>query len=213
MNEAEEILRQLRAENPDEYDRIAKLRDGIRAVVFEKNDRLFVFCQAGKYNQLFLLDMEGNIVSRDISEILGKLKFHQTKKIQELSKGYNKHIQRIKRIFAEELKHRYAEKRHLVKLSSAQNYIISELRLMFDKTDNEDLKGQINTFEEVIRKVNRTAVKNELNKIKKNQMTGQPLIRKLTELYTRPNLHETFDSQSIRDEKITLPRIMSSEMM
>jgi len=213
LNEAEEILRQLRAENPDEYDRITKLRDGIRAVVFDKNDRLFVFSQAGKYNQLFLLDMEGNIVSRDISEILGKLKFHQTKEIRELPKGYNKHIQRVKQLFAEELKHRFAEKRHSVRLSPAQNYIISELRLMFDKTDNEDLKAQINTFEEVIRKVNRIAVKNELNKIKKNQMTGRPLIRKLTELYTRHNLQEILDSPSIKDERITLPRIISSEMM
>jgi superfamily II DNA/RNA helicase/HKD family nuclease len=213
LNEAEEILRQLRAENPDEYNRITKLRDGIRAAVSEQNDRLFVFSQAGKYNQLFLLDMEGNIVSRDISEILGKLKFHQTKKIRELPKGYNKHIQKVKQLFAEEVKHRFAEQRHSVRLSPAQNYIISELKLMFGRTDNEDLKAQINTFEEVIRKVNRAAVKNELNRIKKNQMTGKPLIQKLTELYTRHNLQEVLESQSIKDERITLPRIISSEMM
>jgi len=213
LNEAEEILRQLRAENPEEYERIAKLRDGIRAAVSEKNEHLFVFCKAKKYNQLFLVDMKGNIITRDISEILGKLKSCQTKKIRDLPKDYNKHIQKIKKLFTEELKHRYAEKRHSVSLSHAQNYIIGELKLMFKKTENENLKAQINTFEEIIRKINRIAVKKELNKIRKNKMTGKPLIRKLTELYTRHNLYEILDSPKSKDDRIALPRIISSEMM
>ena len=46
LNEAEEILRQLRKENPAEYERIADLRDGIRAAKTSTFKGQFVFCEA-----------------------------------------------------------------------------------------------------------------------------------------------------------------------
>src|SRR5256885_9380687 len=74
LNEAEEILRLLRKENPAEYQRIADLRDGIRAAKASSLKGQFVFCEAshperetGKgFQQLFLLDAEGAVVSKDI---------------------------------------------------------------------------------------------------------------------------------------------------
>ncbi len=56
INEAEELLRQLRREKPEEYERIANLRDGIRTVKPSSSKGLYVFCQADRYQQLFLLD-------------------------------------------------------------------------------------------------------------------------------------------------------------
>jgi superfamily II DNA/RNA helicase len=70
LNEAEEILRQLRSENPAEYQRIANLRDGIRSAKPSDSPGLYVFCQAGRYQQLFLLDENGAIVSRDVPQAL-----------------------------------------------------------------------------------------------------------------------------------------------
>ena len=74
LNEAEEIMRQLRKENPAEYDRIADLRDGIRAAKLSNEKGLYVFCQAGRYQQLFLVDEKGETVSRDIPRVLGAIK-------------------------------------------------------------------------------------------------------------------------------------------
>ena len=60
LNEAEEILRQLRKERPEEYERIANMRDGIRAAMASPLRKgLYVFCQADRYQQLFLLGREG----------------------------------------------------------------------------------------------------------------------------------------------------------
>src|SRR5436190_579397 len=64
LNEAEEILRQLRRENPGEYERITDLRDGIRAAKTSTHKGQFVFCEAASperetskgFQQLFLLD-------------------------------------------------------------------------------------------------------------------------------------------------------------
>ncbi|MDI6782474.1 MAG: phospholipase D-like domain-containing protein, partial [bacterium] len=62
LNEAEEILRQLRKDNPAEFQRIASLRDGIRTAMPSPNERIYVYCQAGRYHQLFLVDKQGEII-------------------------------------------------------------------------------------------------------------------------------------------------------
>jgi len=74
LNEAEEILRQLRRDDPAEYGRIADLRDGIRTGKPSPAKGLYAFCQAGRYQQLLLIDEKGDIVSRDIPRILGVIK-------------------------------------------------------------------------------------------------------------------------------------------
>src|SRR5207249_3489951 len=64
LNEGEEILRQLRKEDPAEYERIADLRNGIRAGKASSFKGQFVFCEASLperesskgFQQLFLLD-------------------------------------------------------------------------------------------------------------------------------------------------------------
>jgi len=71
LNEAEEILRQLKKENPAEYERISNLRDGIRTAKNTGSTKgTFVFCKSGTYKQLFLIDVEGRIVSRDLPKYL-----------------------------------------------------------------------------------------------------------------------------------------------
>ncbi len=88
LNEAEEILRQLRAENPAEYERIANLRDGIRAARPSDRKGMFVFCQAGRYQQLFLVDCNGEIASRDIPNVLGAVKCSPELHGQAMPDGY-----------------------------------------------------------------------------------------------------------------------------
>ena len=50
LNEAEEILRQLKKDDPAEYERIAALRDGIRTGKAALSRGQYVFCQAGRYH-------------------------------------------------------------------------------------------------------------------------------------------------------------------
>jgi hypothetical protein len=55
LGEAEGILRQLRAEDPAEFDRIASLRDGIRSGMNSLQPGMFVLCQAGTSSNFSLL--------------------------------------------------------------------------------------------------------------------------------------------------------------
>lgn len=214
LNEAEEILRQLRKEKPEEYERIANMRDGIRSGMATASRKgLYVFCQADRYQQLFLLDEKGEVVSRDIPKVLGAIKCSPETPTQPLPSDYNSAVMRVKRQFAEEVKHREAEREHTVSLTHGQRYVLRELRILFGRTEDEDVKAQINVLERAFRAANLTsAVKKELNLIRRNNMVADNLMKALVRIYQQHNMREWIDRQRIEQEK-PVPRVICSEAL
>ncbi|MBU4446751.1 SWF/SNF helicase family protein, partial [bacterium] len=213
FNEAEEELRQLQQENPDEYNRIANLRDGLRSVVSDDGKEYFIFCQADRYNQLYLVDENGTILTREITEILAKLKNQIGKTPKLIPAIYPKVVNKIKKQFIKEVVERYLEQKHIISLTESQRYLIKELKQIYADTDNEDLKSQIELFERVYKKVNRIAILEELNRIRRNKMSGIALIKKLSEIFTRHSLYEVLHLQSRMVEKPPIPKVICSEKM
>lgn len=211
LNEAEEILRQMRKENPDEYERIADLRDGIRTARPSDTNGLFVFCQAGRYQQLFFLDEKGDVVSRDISRILGTIKCGKELAALELPKGYNATVMGALSRFRQEVRHRQSELEHTFSLSHGQRYVMRELRSLFGATDDQDEKARINVLERTFRSAIPKAVDKELNKIRRNSITGENLLKKLGELYNAYSMRDWLDKKSNRFEDQAIPKIVCSE--
>lgn len=214
LNEAEEILRQLRKENPAEYQRIADLRDGIRTSKPNSAQRgLYVFCQADRFQQLFLLDERGEITSRDIPKVLGAIKCGPDASGAALPADYNAAVMRVKRQFAEEVKHRQAEREHTLSLTHGQRYALRELRILFGATEDEDAKAQINVLERAFRAPNLTsAVKKELNVIRRNGMAGEALLKALAKLYQQHSMRDWLDRRRDGSEQ-PVPRIVCSEAL
>jgi superfamily II DNA or RNA helicase len=210
LNEAEEILRQLRAEDPAEYERIASLRDGIRsAKATQAHKGAFVFCQAGRYQQLFLINPEGEIVSRDVPRVLGTVKCDPLTPTAAIPTGYNATVMRIKRDFVEEVKHRQSEREYAASLTHGQRYVMRELRVLFGVTDSEDTREQINVLERAYRAPLTAALKKELNQIRRNGMTGESLLRRLADLYHQHHLREWTASRGWEVEEM-VPRVVCS---
>src|SRR5579863_1435013 len=211
LNEAEEIMRQLRKENPGEYERIADLRDGIRSAKPSSQKGLYVFCQAGRYQQLFLVDEQGEIVSRDIPRVLGTLKTTPEQAGASLPPDYNKAVMRIKRRFSEEVKHRQAEREHTLSLTQGQRYVLRELRELFRYADDEDEKAQINLLEKAFRGPITTAINRELNFLRKNGVKGRDLLKSLGNIYFQHNMQDWADNRTRREGDDETPRIICSE--
>jgi len=56
--EAEELMRQLQRTDPDRFQQIATMPDGVRSARQAAGEPgLFVFCQAGSYQRLYLVDL------------------------------------------------------------------------------------------------------------------------------------------------------------
>jgi len=211
INEAEELLRQLKKERPEEYERIVNLRDGIRTVKPAKTKGTYVFCQAGRYQQLFLLDDGGGIETRDIPHILGSIKCSPEIEGLPIPKGYNNTVMRIKRQFAEEVKQRQAEREYTPSLTQGQRYMLRELRVLFNATDDNNVKAQINLLEAAFRKTLTRALIKELNKIRRNGITGESFLRKLGELYYQHNMRDWTNRRGIFTEERPVPVIICSE--
>jgi Helicase conserved C-terminal domain/PLD-like domain len=213
LNEAEEVLRLLRRENPREFERISELRDGIRAAKVSTDKGLYVFCQAGRYNQLFLVDEKGGVVSRDVARVLGAIKAGPEEKGVGLPADFNAAVMRVKRVFTEEVKHREAEREHTLSLSHGQRYVLRELRVLFGVTSDEDEKAQINILEKAFRGSVTDAVKRELNRIRRNGMTGPPLLKALGEIYLQHRMRDWVDRRALHLEDQAVPKIICSEAL
>ncbi|NMG18699.1 helicase-related protein [Brasilonema bromeliae] len=221
LNEAEEILRKLQKDNPSEYERIAHLPHGIRTAKFSMQQKgTYVFCEASDpskpdlkgYQQLFLLDDRGEIISRDIPRILGAIKADTTTPTSTLPQEHNSTVMRLKRQFAEEVKHRQAEREFKGRLTQGQRYILRELRIFFKAIADEELKSQINILEQKFRACVNQAVNRELNKLRRDSFTGQELFTQLAQIYLQHNMHQWQDN-SLPTFSQPIPMIVCSEAL
>lgn len=215
LNEAEELLRGLQRDDPDEFRRITELRDGIRSGKASSAGRLVALCRAGDYQQLMLVNGEGKVLSRDVPTILGILKSERDEPAPaRLPADHNARVTRVRELFAEEVRHRRAQRDGTLSLSDAQKYVQRELRLLFSATSDDDLKPQINILERAFcsRSVS-TAVKRELNALKRAGVHGMPLVRNLTDVYYAHNLAARESGDRERSAKDELPRIVCSEAL
>jgi hypothetical protein len=213
LNEAEEILRQLRKEDPAEFERVANLRDGIRTARPSLQKGLFVFCQAGRFQQLFLLDDKSAVVSRDVPRVVGTVKCAPDAKAAKLPDGYNKAIMAVQRTFAEEVKHREAERKHSFKLTHGQLYALRELRILFETTAEEEIRSNVNILEKAFRGALTGAVKRELNQLRRNAVTGEALYKNLIRIYDQHNLKDVLARRNLEFEEKSIPRIVCSEAL
>ena len=218
INEAEEILRSLRAEDPGEFARIANLRDGIRSAraIFSGEGGRFVFCQSGKFQQLFFLDADGKIISRDVPKVIGRLKCSKNEPAAVLPDGHNGEVMKALNTFSDEVRHRTAQQKFSMSLTVGQSYVLRELRATysaFDPEDSGDLRGQIALLEESFKQPLTAAIKKQLNIIRRNGITGKQLVKNLSDIYHDHGMREHDFQLRHRVERDSedLPRIICSE--
>jgi superfamily II DNA or RNA helicase len=213
LNEATEMFRQLRKDDPAEYDRIATLPDGIRSAMMSAAHELFVHCQAGRFQQLYLVDSAGKVLSQDLPVVLSKIRCMPEIESAPLPKGHNEAVMRIKRIFAEEVKQRQAERYHTVSLGHGQRYVIRELRQLSSATDDEDKKARINILEQALRRALPTAVVRDLNRLRRNSVTGDNLYASVVDLYNHHGLRDRVQNGTQADEPLHVPKLVCSEAL
>lgn len=217
LNEAEEILRSLRMEDPAEFERIENLRDGIRSSQARMSGQgTYVFCQAGRYQQVMLFDPEGKVLSRDIPTVISRIKCSKGEPAAVLPQMHNQRVMLARKMFAEEVKHRQASQQYGIHLTVQQRYVLRELRALYTHVDEDvDLRGQINILEKAFKLPMTTAVKKQVNVLRRNGVTGRNLLRALTNIYHDYGMKdfELLQRSSFEIETENIPRIICSEAL
>jgi len=211
--EAEQMFRKMRDSDPNEFKRIAELRDGIRSARASDLKGFYVFCKAGEYHQLYVADRQGNVLMRDVPGILSQIRCESSEPRVPLPKAHNCVISEVRRLFEEDAKRRQAERRVPTQLTKAQKYVLRELRLAFENTTDSNLKAQINFLDPAFRLCKRQAVFSELKRIRRNGITGMALIRLLQRIYYRHNLGEFLKKRQRVALDMPIVRIICSESL
>lgn len=212
LNEAEEKLRQLRRDDPAEFERIANLRDGIRTGRAAAQNAIFAFFRKGKFQQLQLLDEKGDTKSRELADGLQAVACSREEKAQSLPVNYNAAVMTAKRRFELEAKQRESQREHTTSLTQGQRYVIRELRAAFNVAEDDELKRDISTLEDAYRGAVTVAVRKELNLLRRNGVTGNGLIHELKRIYYQHNLKDV-GSRLRRSDDETVTRIVCSEAL
>lgn len=211
LNEAEEILRQIKQENPTEFERISNLHDGIRTGRFSETEGTYVFCKAGRYQKLYLLNGAGETISQDVFQILSLLKCSPNLKGEPLPQGHNQVLMKILRAFKEEVQHRQTEREHTLSLTHGQRYVLRELRSLFGVSKDENIRGHITLLEKAFRGPLTGAIKRDLNLIRRNGITGDALLMTLKNIYDQHQMRNWVDRINFGAGEIEVPRIICSQ--
>jgi hypothetical protein len=89
--------------------------------------------------------------------------------------------------------------------------MLRELRVLFNIIEDEDIKAQINILETAFRGTMTRALAQELNRIRRNGITGQALLKNLSELYYQHNMRDWVDRRGLQIEERPVPVIVCSE--
>lgn len=216
LAEAEEFFRRLQEEDPEEYKRIAELRNGIRSArtVFS-GQGTYVFCQAGKFQQLYLVDNKGNTISKDMEEVLRRIRCPREERRDPVPVTHNQTVMQVKAEFEADVRERIAQQESLLSLSAAQKYVIRELRAHEARTEDDDVRRRCLVLEEAFKQTLPAALRKNLNTMRRNGVTGDNLVRNLAELYQAFDLgaRAQNDRIKIEQEVAAIPRIICSEAL
>jgi len=213
--EAEELVRQLQRADSARFQQIATMPDGVRSARRAVGERgLFVFCQAGNYQRLYLVDETGRRTA-DPQRAIRAIHCEQDEPTLALPGGINERIAAVKADFDAEVRTREAEIRHTTGRALGRDYALAELRLVFETTENADEKARLVLLSEIFTTAPLTArAHRELNNLRRGGITGQALVEQLLRVIRDYNLEEAYRAASDRDDQaVLIPRIVCSEAL
>lgn len=225
LGEAVEMFRQMREEDPDEFDRITSLRDGIRAA---RRDPLrsgheesggdgsgtYVFCRAGEHRRFYLVDAAGEAGEISTQKFLGALQCEESEDGAQVPAGHNSAVGVAKKTFMEHLKRISAQQSSQAELPRAQRYALRELQKLYGQLGSEERRERIERLEGVFQFETNMAARRELSPIHRARLSGDDLIEALEKIYTKYRLGESRSEgreRRRRTEADLTPRVVVSE--
>lgn len=188
--EAEEVLRQIKRQDPEEYERIENLRDGIRTGIPSDTTGTYILCRLGSYQQPCLFDEKGQLVTTDPAEILQRLQCEPELEAKPVPPEHNASVAKHQKDFVAQNRNRTLFS--VRQLTPAQRYILKELRLLSSTSKDTET---ISRLDQAFRLPLTEVIKRDINRLRHLKITGDELLTELTILYHR---HSMADLEKLR---------------
>lgn len=218
LDEAEKIILDLKNNNPEYFEKIKNMPDGVRSVMVSKSDKgvfVYCYCKHLDYHKLYLVNDNGDIITTDVNEILEKIKCEKNAKREDFPNGYNSMVNRVFRDFEREVALLETEKEKGKTLSKAQQYIRKELKTYFSQVKDTKEREKIELLEKIYTSDLPQYIISDLYRFKRDKVTGATLVEKLIEIYNAFNLSEIVKDiqEKKKKEKVTTKIICSEGLL
>jgi len=213
MNEAEELIREIREKEPEYFDYIKNLPDGIRAAK-SSNERVnFVFCEAGDYQKIFLTDENDNLIKTDIITAINKIKCDKDENPLRLPAGFNKSVTKVMMRFRRDVGERMTKREAMKTLKPQQRYVLNKLQRYYEEIDNPETKSDIERLKEVFGFPLSNIILQHLGKLRRGGIEGKALFDRLKEIYFQYGLHRVKEQEEKELSPYDIPKIICSMAM
>ena len=188
--EAEEIFRRMRREEPEEFDRIRRLPDGIRgAYPSASTDGTYAFFRAGRdLVRLLILDADGANTDKTAREILSAIRAEPDTPTGVIPEGYNRRLHEAFEAFEAEAAEWAAQKKTERRRSIAQRYVLKKLEAMNDEEADDAVKAAIGALHRVFSRTLTVAVERELLHLRRRKVVGRRLLDRLQRIFQQHSL-------------------------
>lgn len=191
--EAEELIRQIRDTDHDLFERISQLSDGVRSARVDNVAGAIIHCKSGHYQQLFYVNENGEIVHRNLAQVLAILKCEPDRQRKEIPATHNTLVNTVLKTFKNEIKAMQAERQISHPLTNAQNYIIEKLIIFSHSLHDEREITHISLLADYIKQPPTTFLRQELAQVQRARLEGRHLVDTIERLVDRYNLANRFE--------------------
>jgi len=213
LGEAEELIRQIKQDNPDYFEYIKNLPDGVRSAKHDPTRFNYVFYQSSDYEKLYLTDFEGKVTTEDMATVLSTIKCEKAEDPIPIPAGFNKAISEVKQVFQKSVDERAAIREARVTLKPQQRYVLNHLQKLFESTDDQDKRTHIENMKEAIKGSLPPVVLQILNRFRREGVAGDPLFEKVKEIYFQYRLWKYIETEEAEETRIEPIKIVCSMAM
>lgn len=213
MNEAEELIREMREKEPEYFDYIKNLPDGIRAAKRSTERANFVFCAAGGYQKIFLADENDSLIKTDIITAINKIKCDKDENPLRLPVGFNNSVTKIMKRFRRDVGEMMTKRDAMKTLKPQQKYVLNKLQRYYEEIENLEIKSDIERLKKVFGILLSNIILQHLGKLRRGGIEGKVLFERLKEIYFQYGLHRVKEQEEKELSPYDLPRIICSMAM
>jgi hypothetical protein len=184
--EAEEIIRQLQIDEPERFDYIQNLPNGLRSAKADNKGAVFVLCEAvdrqgeTQYRRIYLVDSMGQFITSDLQEILQRLKTMPDTPKQSLPSNFNQLVSAIQAEFESEVETRQSELKNTNDRSLGRKFVLQELQLIHDSAKDTEIRKVANYLAQLFANTSLPRrCHNELNVLKSKKLRPEQLLEQL----------------------------------
>ena len=141
VQEAEELLRRIKRQQPELFNRISSLPSAVRsgrnwpaASPAARRPAVFFFGQAGDFQRLWLADAEANILAEDNHSSIAAIACPPEERRQKLPPNYNTLLTKLKTRFDQQYQEYLAAGGTPHRLTVAQRWALDTIRDAYQKT-------------------------------------------------------------------------------